>query len=140
MKTTKHYWNISFKCLFLVFLVLFIIACKKEQPTANIPSHVGVYTLVSIDGKPVPTNVSEQGDTLQVLSGTFTINADGTCSTKTTFVASGGTEQTNEVNATYTMNGSTLTMKWEGAGITTGTIDGNTFTMTVEGMVMVYRK
>jgi hypothetical protein len=31
-------------------------------------------------------------------------------------------------------------MKWEGAGITTGTIDGDTFTMDNVEMVFVYRK
>jgi hypothetical protein len=31
-------------------------------------------------------------------------------------------------------------MKWQGAGMTTGTIAGNTFTMNNEGMELVYKK
>ena len=31
-------------------------------------------------------------------------------------------------------------MTWAGAGTTVGTVEGNTFTMTNEGMVLVYRR
>ena len=31
-------------------------------------------------------------------------------------------------------------MKWQGAGLTTGTVEGNTFTMDNEGMLFVYKK
>jgi hypothetical protein len=31
-------------------------------------------------------------------------------------------------------------MQWEGAGTTLGSINGNTFAMTNEGMVFAYRK
>ena len=41
---------------------------------------------------------------------------------------------------TYTRQGTKLTMKWEGAGITMGNVESNTFTMDNEGMVFVYRK
>jgi len=66
--------------------------------------------------------------------------AAGTCSTKTVFVPPSGTEVAREVSATYTKDGPRLTMQWKGAGTTVGTIQGNTFTMDNEGMVLVYRK
>ena len=31
-------------------------------------------------------------------------------------------------------------MKWEGAGTTTGTVEGYTFTINTEGMIFAYRK
>ena len=77
---------------------------------------------------------------LQVRSGAFTINADGTCSSKMVFVPPSGAEATREVGATYTKDSSKLTMKLKGAGTTTGTIQGNTFTMENEGMLLVYKK
>ena len=40
----------------------------------------------------------------------------------------------------YPREGPKLTMKWQGAGMTTGTIAGNTFTMNNEGMELVYKK
>jgi hypothetical protein len=44
------------------------------------------------------------------------------------------------VKATYTRENSKLTMRWEGAGTTTGTVEGDTFTMNNEGMIFAYRK
>lgn len=88
----------------------------------------------------MPASVSHEGVALQVRSGTFTFKADGTCSTKTTFVPPLGSEVAREVSATYTKVGSKLTMQWQGAGTTTGTIEGNTFTMDNEGMVFAYKK
>ena len=114
-------------------------ACKN-QSTANDAESAGVYALVSVDGKQVPANVSHGGTPVQVRSGTFTINTDGTCGTKTIFVPSSGNEVVREVSAAYTRDGSTMNMKWRGAGKTVGTIEGNTFTMNNEGMTFVYRK
>jgi hypothetical protein len=70
----------------------------------------------------------------------FTVKADGTCATSTVFVPPSGKEATRDVSATHTKEGSKLTMQWQGAGMTTGTIEGNTFTMDNEGMVFVYKK
>jgi hypothetical protein len=56
------------------------------------------------------------------------------------FVPPSGQEVTREVSATYTRQGATLTMQWQGAGRTTGTLTDNTFTMDNEGMLFVYRK
>jgi hypothetical protein len=96
--------------------------------------------LESVNGNKVPATISHDGIALKVLSGTFTLNADGTCGTKSVFVPPGAGETTREVKATYTKAGSKLTMQWEGAGMTTGTVEGNSFTMDNEGMVFVYRK
>lgn len=41
---------------------------------------------------------------------------------------------------TYTREGAKLTMTWEGAGTTTGTVEGDNFTMENEGMVLAYRR
>ena len=100
----------------------------------------GAYVLVSIDGKQVPATISHEGATLQVRSGAFTINGEGTCSSKTIFVPPSGSEVAREVSATYTKDGSTLNMRWKGAGKTVGTIQGDTFIMNNEGMMFVYRK
>ncbi len=125
-------------CFILVAGVL-IPGCgqqKASQPTGSTDR----YTLVSVDGKPVPASISHEGVPLKVLSGTFTLNPDGTCSTRTTFVPPSGSEVSRDANATYTRTGSTLTMSWQGAGTTTGALHGNDFFMTNEGMAFVYRK
>ncbi len=100
----------------------------------------GTYALVTVNGTKVPATVSHDGVNLQVRSGWFTLNADRTCGTKTVFVPPSGKEATREAKATYTRDGLKLTMRWHGAGTTTGTVAGNTFTMNNEGMVLVYQK
>jgi len=40
----------------------------------------------------------------------------------------------------YTLEDSRLSFQWKGAGSTTATIEGNTFTMDNEGVLYAYRK
>jgi hypothetical protein len=146
-RATRHFLQL---CLLPLFMVLVCAGCKQEAKvaadtktvaaTAADINPVGTYALVSVDGNKVPCTVQHEGHALAVQSGSFTIKADGTCSTKTVFVPPSGTEATREVSATYTKEGSRLTMQWQGAGTTTGTMEGSTFTMDNEGMLFVYRK
>ena len=130
--------TIVLKGSFAVAVGLVISACQKRPALATTIDPAGVYTLVSVNGKPVPGSVAHEGATLQVRSGTFTINADGTCSSRMIFVSPAGTEADREVSGTFTRSGSKLTMLWKGAGKTVGTLAGNTFMMKNEGMVLVY--
>jgi hypothetical protein len=136
----KRQLSIARTLCFVLAVGLVLSACKKQEVDSKDADPAGVYALISVNGNRVPANVSHEGAALQVLSGTFTINADGTCSSRTVFVPPSGTEVAREVTATYTKDGSTLTMQWKGAGTTVGTIQGNTFTMDNEGMVFVYGK
>lgn len=100
----------------------------------------GIYDLTAVDGVEVPTTVSHGVVEVQVRSGTFTIKADGTCASKISFGQVGNPAAEREVTATYTREGARLVMKWRGAGMTTGTVEGDVFKMTNEGMVFTYRK
>lgn len=100
----------------------------------------GVYTLVSVDGKKLPATIAHEGVNLEIRSGSFTIQGDGTCGSKMVFVPPNGAEATREVAASYVRDGAKLHMQWKGAGRTEGSVEGGTFTMNNEGMVLVYRK
>ena len=100
----------------------------------------GAYTLGTINGNPLPYTPPHEGGAPRVTSGTFTIKADGTCSSKLQFNLPSGAASSREVNASYTRAGTKLHMKWQGAGETIGTIEGNTFTMDNEGVLFAYRK
>ena len=113
--------------------------CKPEAKVAGDMNPTGTYTLVSVDMKQLPCTLAHEGSPT-VKSGVFIINADGTCSSKVTFSVRSGRDSSREVKATYTRQGATLTMKWEGAGMTTGTVEGDTFTMNNEGMIFAYHK
>jgi hypothetical protein len=140
-RTEMKKQRISTLVLGFVLAIGFLMSsCTKQESVRNDSGYTGVYTLKSVNGEPVPANVTHGSATLQVRSGTFIINIGGKCSTKTVFVPPSGTEIAREVSATYTKEGLILTMQWENAGKTVGTIQGNTFTMDNEGMVFVYMK
>jgi len=124
----------------LLAAIPFLPARAHAAPAAANGDIAGVYTLVSVNGSAVPMTLEHEGAKLVIRSGAFTINADGTCVSKMVFVPPPGQEVTREVRATYTRQGTKLTMQWEGAGITEGTVEGATFTMNNEEMVLAYRK
>ena len=129
-----------------VLLALGLTGCTEAPPSARRVSSgcpagiAGEYTLVSVDGKTVPCVVSHERRDVIVKSGLFTINADGTCRSQSVFSVSGQKDVHRVVDATYTASGVELKMRWKGAGRTTGTVDGSTFTMNNEGMIFTYRK
>lgn len=124
-----------------VLAVALFMGCKAQEKAAADINPVGAYTLVSVNGNQVPCELDHEGHKLAIKSGAFNINADGTCLSKMVFAPPGSSKDaTREVKATYTRHAATLTMKWEGAGTTTGTVAGDTFTMNNEGMVLAYRR
>lgn len=126
----------------LLACLLTCAGCAPKAPTTanNNNNFAGTYALVSVDGKPVPCTVSHEGASPTIKSGRFLINADGTCSSTIAFTMGSGPESTREVKATYTSDGPKLTMRWQGAGMTLGSVQDNRFTMTNEGMVFAYQK
>ena len=131
-----------FRATIFLMLTVGVIAsgCSKHYAAFDSAGIAGEYVLVSVDGKNLPASVSHGSVSLKVLSGVFAINSDGTCKSKTIFVPTRGNEIEREVAATYTRVGSELTMQWEGAGVPIGNVEGDTFTMSNEGMLLVYRK
>ena len=143
-RATRHFLQLS---LLPLFMVLVCAGCKQDAkvaadtktvaaPATDI-NPVGTYGLVTVDGNKVPCTVQHEGHTMTINSGSFIINADGTCSSKMSLA---GRDAAIEVKATYTREGPKLTMQWQGAGMTVGTVEGDTFTMNNEGMVFAYRK
>ena len=127
-------------CLLALFLVLAWTGCKHQTTVAADINPAGTYTLMSVDGKPVPCALTHEGVNVTVKSGVFTISGDGTCSSKIIFSVPSQGDVNREVKASYKQQGAKLTMKWEGAGLTTGRVEGGTFTMNNEGMVFTYQK
>ena len=126
--------------LLAILLLLAMTGCKAAARDTASVSPAGTYTLVSVDGKNVPCNLTHEGVAMIVKSGSFTINADGTCRSLSTFAVPPHPDVHREVTATYTQKGAELTMRWKGAGMTKGNIVGDTFTMNNEGLIFSYRK
>lgn len=136
------------KKLTIFALVIFIVLASipdfssaENQQTKQDTAFAGVYILVTVNGEKVPATISHDDVKFKISSGTFIIIANGTCISKMSFIPPGASEDvSNEVSATYKKEGSKLTMQWKGAGITEGTLDGNSFSMDNEGMKLVYKK
>jgi len=109
----------------------------RQAGTPEASDISGTYTLISVNGSALPFSHPEG---VVIRSGVFTISRDGTCASRMTFSVPSGADATREVSASYTRVGSKLTMTWTGAGTTTGTVEGNTFTMENEGVTFVFRK
>ena len=80
------------------------------------------------------------GVNMKIHAGKFVIKPNGKCVSSTVFTAPDGREMTRDVRATYTLDWSRLTMKWVGAGMTVGTVEGDTFTMDNHGMIFEYKR
>ena len=115
-------------------------ATPAAADAAKLPDIAGSYALMSINGTALPFTVTHEGPGIQVTSGTFTIRPDGTCTSVVAFLMPSGQAQSREVGATYSRDGSRLTMQWQGAGVTNGTLEGDRFTMDNEGQLFLYRK
>ena len=126
-------------CSAMLAMILACLGCKHDASVAGDVDPVGSYTLVNIDGKALPCLVAHEGSPT-VKSGLFDIRADGTCTSKVTFSTPSGGDIVRVVNATYTREGSKLTMRWQGAGTTTGRLERDAFTMDNEGNIFAYRK
>ena len=127
-------------CLLAIALLLIFTGCKNDSSSTINPNISGVYTLITIDDKTVPCELSHEGQPMAIKSGTFTFTPDGLCRSRMLFSVGSRKDMDLERKASYTTLGTDLTMEWEGAGITKGSIHDNTFTMTNEGMVLCYRK
>ncbi|MBL9138553.1 MAG: hypothetical protein JNK85_21980 [Verrucomicrobiales bacterium] len=114
--------------------------CQRPANQASNADISATYRLADVDGKAMPASVNHDGTRLEIRAGEFVIRPDGTCSSETTFVPPSGTEVHRKVDAKYTRTDNQLRMKWQGAGITLGSVTGDRFTMTNEGMVFVYRR
>ena len=129
------------RAFMLLTAVALLSSCQQTSTTVIDNNLTGTYTLVSVDGSAVPTVITHGGTAMRVESGRLDINPDRTCSSTILFGPVSSAElMTREVNATYTLQGTTMHMQWQGAGRTTGTVENDIFTMSNEGMVFVYEK
>ena len=124
----------------LVAVALVLVSCQQDLQRTDGSDIAGIYYLVEVDGTAIPGTVSHNGTPLDLRSGTFIISDDGTCFSRTRFVAPDGNEVTREVNADYEGQGSQLVMQWEGAGVTEGTVQGDVFVMDNHGMIFEYSR
>lgn len=120
------------KKLLALSLLIATVSCDEAATVAGGATIAGTYTLQSVNGDPLPSNFTDNGTTIQITAGTFTVTANGTFSYSETW--SSGTDVTT---GTWTLNGDTYTFvptpTQQDPNPTNGygTLSGTTLTLTV---------
>lgn len=109
------------------------------------PSHVGLYSLRTVNGSPLPFTIAQLGDErVEVASGHIILNVDGTFTDHTTFriVEATGTRHEETVReGSYTTNGSVVQLSPIGSERYSVALSQNrTLTQAVDSYLLVYRK
>jgi hypothetical protein len=116
-------------------------ATSATDPSGTPASCVGTYTLVAIDGNPLPYAPLHEGRRLIIVqSGTSTLKPDGTFTSTMSYTNPTGAAFSRDFSGTYTLEDNRIAYTWHGAGRTTATIDGNTITMDNEGVLYTSRR
>ena len=131
----------------VLLLTATLIGCGGEDSTAPKASHVGTYRLSTVGGSPLPVTIDVGTERVVVQSGRITLNANGSFAQETTVqLTIGGflpVVQTVECAGSYQLSGSTITLTGQSGdycegGSETGSLSGNTLTVTLEGVSAVF--
>lgn len=145
MRKVKFLFRI---CLINCFL-LAGVACESQDSAEtggeftaqSVNSTIsGYYQLVSINDQAVPGVVNHRFTQLRIYGGDFTIRSDGSCSTGLDFSPPAGGRELRVSHCEYQQEGSSLSMRWLGAGQTTGELFSSTFTMDNQAMEYVFQR
>jgi hypothetical protein len=115
-------------------------ACKPPVTAAKTKDPAGTYTLLSIDGNKLPWTPPHEGGAPEVRSSTFTLNADGTFNSTMSYGMPSGVSSSRKFSGTYARTGDRLDFQWNGAGRTSAAYEGDSFTMTNEGVAFAYTR
>ena len=125
---------------------LTLAACSDTAASTGADAAVGVYSLQTIDGRPLPVIVDQQGnDMAEVAQGTVTLAADRSFSDVTLLRITASevvSTETDSANGTWTLSGRTVgftpsdmsgpyEMIWDG---------GNQLSQLFNGFTLVYQK
>lgn len=130
----------------LVLLATILTACggDSDGPTGPDTSHVGTYTLSTLNGTNLPFVLVQVGnDKLEITQGSMTLNADNTFSDRATLRETVGgavsTEQSTSTG-TYSRNNNALSFTYSDGSVIAGSLSGGQLTIAQDGVVGVYRK
>jgi len=136
---------VGFWCTALALAGLSVAACGGSATSpSTTSSSIGRYNMVSANGQPLPTVVSESpstGDKQEVTGGYIDLRADQTTawSTEYRYTDSGRTfTNSSGGEGRYTISGSTVTMTF-GRDQLIGALTGNMLTVRAD-VVLVYRR
>jgi hypothetical protein len=131
----------------LALLLLATLPACDSNDDNDLDAFAGTYTLATVGGTPVPATFSEDDVSVTFVTGFIRLTNGGSVNISLTVAETDGTltvEQEETISGTYTVDGSTITMRLEDDGAIdteTGRISGDTITVTDEdGLTYVFRR
>lgn len=142
----KH--NVRPRMLAVATVLLAAMACGGGSDTTSPPgvdAAVGVYTLTSINGQPMPVIVQESGNSkTEITGGVVTLKGDRTFTDVTNArITTGGnvTTESDGVSGSWTRQANTVQFAPTGFEAYSMTWDGsNRLTQTFQGFTLIYNK
>jgi hypothetical protein len=131
---------------FLILSVVFAFACGGDGSTGPTQVSVaGTWNLQTVNGSNLPFVVAQTGtDKVELVSDVLTAVPTGSFTDITTIRNTVNGQVTTESEAdagSYTLNGTAVTFTFNSDGSTgTGSISGNTLTVSANGLAAVYKK
>ena len=122
--------------------VALLTACGGDDTTGGDEDNTGpgsifgTYTLITVNGEELPVEIQAG---ITITSGTLRLNSDNTYSISTPAIFQ-DEPVTFTDTGTFTVDGSTIQFSGVSSGDSSGTISGNTLTVSAEGFTFVYRK
>jgi hypothetical protein len=127
----------------LVLATMIVSACGSDKSTAP-DAVVGVWSMQSVNGSPLPYTVQVGSEVYQILADQLTLRSSRTFSDDFTIqrpTDTGGVEfQTIPSSGTFTVNGSTVVFTYTDGTTETGIVSDNTMTISATGFSAVYEK
>ena len=129
--------------LYLLPLVA-LLACGADGSTNPGASIAGAYSLTTVNGAPLPFVVQQAGTyKYEITADTYTLAAGGTWTeVRADRTTSNGavTTSTKTDAGVWSRNGTSITLTSTANGTLSGTVSGNTLSLSSAGNTMVFTK
>ena len=130
---------------FVLFALAVCLGCGSDSSTSPTGSSIaGTWALQTVNGSPLPFTLAQQGtNKTEVLSDIATADSHGAYTDITTIrITINGVASTQSIPdaGTYTLNGTALVLRSNDGSSLTGSLSGNTFTVSADGFAYVYKK
>jgi hypothetical protein len=128
-----------------LFLALLAVGCGGDATGPTTASVAGTWSLQSINGIALPYVVAQTGgDKVEITGDVFTAVATGSFTQLTTVRTTLSGQVTTQSVAdagSWSMSGTAVTFQFNSNGsVGTGSLSGNTLTVTDAGYAYIYRK
>ena len=126
-------------------LAFTLAACGSDSATSPTSVSVnGTYSLRTVNGSAVPFILQGSGaNKVEIVSDVFTFSSGGTFSERAVlrFTENGVVRDENyDDSGTYTKSGTAITLRYTDSSTGSGTVDGNTMTLSGQGYSFVYAR